>query len=79
MSSIHSTAPLKWVPALPTSFSGLTALEVIDDYTIEISLAFPNPLDLVLTSGYAAFVYSAIVWMKKTIGWMIWRLWDRTL
>ncbi len=40
-------------------FFGVDSVEVIDDYTIEISLAFPNPLDLVLTSGYAAFVYSS--------------------
>jgi peptide/nickel transport system substrate-binding protein len=34
------------------------SVTVVDPMTIEISLVFPNPLDIVMTSGYAAFVYS---------------------
>lgn len=36
----------------------IDSITVVDDYTLEFNLLFPNPIDLVMTSGYAAFVYS---------------------
>jgi peptide/nickel transport system substrate-binding protein len=36
----------------------IDTINVVDDYTLEFALVFPNPIDLVMTSGYAAFVYS---------------------
>lgn len=36
----------------------IDSINVVDDYTLEFQLVFPNPIDLVMTSGYAAFVYS---------------------
>ncbi len=39
-------------------WSAVEEIKVVDPYTVEFDLAYKNPLDLVATTGYAAFIYS---------------------
>lgn len=44
-------------------------MEVIDDYTIKFKLSYPAPLDLIASSGYAAWIYSPKSYQEKGSDW----------
>jgi len=45
-------------------------VNVIDDYTVEFKLKYPAPLDLICSSGYAAFIMSPTAVKSHPDGWL---------
>jgi peptide/nickel transport system substrate-binding protein len=44
-------------------------IETPDDYTIKFNLSYPAPLDLISSSGYAAWIYSPKAYEEKGSDW----------
>ncbi len=49
-------------------YSGIESIEVVDDLTVKFNLSFVAPLDLILSSGYAAYIFSPAVF-DQTSDW----------
>lgn len=50
-------------------FDPVDAINVIDDYTVEFKLKYTAPLDLILATGYAAWIMSPTAVGDKTGDW----------
>ncbi|NPA90949.1 MAG: ABC transporter substrate-binding protein [Chloroflexi bacterium] len=44
-------------------------IEVVDDYTVKFHLSYPAPLDLIASSGYAAWIYSPKAYEEHGSDW----------
>ncbi|RME79155.1 MAG: ABC transporter substrate-binding protein, partial [Chloroflexi bacterium] len=44
-------------------------IEVVDDYTVKFKLSYPAPLDLIASSGYAAWMYSPKAYEEHGHDW----------
>ncbi len=44
-------------------------IEVVDDYTVKFKLSYSAPLDLIASSGYAAWIYSPKAYEDHTSDW----------
>ncbi len=44
-------------------------IEVLDEYTIEFTLSYAAPLDLIASSGYGAWIYNAKVYEEQGTEW----------
>ncbi|MDI7276272.1 MAG: ABC transporter substrate-binding protein [Anaerolineae bacterium] len=44
-------------------------MEVLDEHTIKFKLSYPAPLDLIASSGYAAWIYSPKAYQEKGTDW----------
>jgi peptide/nickel transport system substrate-binding protein len=47
----------------------VTDIEVVDDYTVKFHLSYAAPLDLVASSGYAAWIYSPTAYEAHDSDW----------
>jgi peptide/nickel transport system substrate-binding protein len=47
-------------------FSGIESIEAVDDLTVKFNLSFVSPLDLILSSGYAAYIFSPAVFEQNS-------------
>ncbi len=50
-------------------WSSVESIEVLDEYTVQFTLGYPAPLDLVASAGYAAWIYSPKAYAEKGADW----------
>ena len=50
-------------------FSPVVDVEVVDDLTVQFNLTYPAPMDLVLSSGYGAWIFSPTAVEGKDADW----------
>ena len=58
---VGSGASYIWAP--------VESIEVVDEYTVQFNLAYPAPLDLVASAGYAAWIYNPATYTEKGTEW----------
>jgi peptide/nickel transport system substrate-binding protein len=47
----------------------IAEIEVVDEYTVKFVLSYAAPLDLVVSSGYGAWIYNPTVYQEKGTEW----------
>ena len=50
-------------------WDSVESIKVVDKYTVEFNLEYPAPLDIIASSGYAAYITSPVTTEGKTSDW----------